>query len=361
MTEVLSQRALNRALLARQLLLQRARLAAVDALEHLVGMQAQSPLAPYVGIWTRVEGFECGELVTLINTRAAVRIALMRSTLHLVTASDCLALRGVIQSALTRQLIGTFGKRLAGVDLDEVAAAGRELVEEEPITLHVLGRALNKRWPGHDPDALAMAVRNLVPLVQPPPRGIWGSGGVARHTSAEKWIGRGVAHDSSPHSMVLRYLTAFGPATVADVQTWSGVSGLTAVVKELRPQLRTFRDEAGRTLFDVPTGLLPEAETMASPRFLPEYDNALVAHSDRSRIIDRADGSRVFGKGALLVDGFVSGAWRVLQKPQTATLTIELFRRLPAHERAAVTDEGERLLAFAAPAATRRDLKVTRP
>src|ERR1700680_2577202 len=221
MTEVLSQRALNRALLARQLLLQRARLAAVDALEHLVGMQAQSPLAPYVGLWTRVEGFEPGELVTLISTRAAVRIALMRSTLHLVTATDCLALRGVIQSALTRQLIGTFGKRLAGVNLDEVAAAGRELVEEEPITLHVLGRSLNKRWPDQDPNALAMAVRNLVPLVQPPPRGIWGSGGVARHTSAEQWIGRSVDPDPSPNRMVRRYLTAFGPATIADVQNWS--------------------------------------------------------------------------------------------------------------------------------------------
>ncbi len=160
--------------------------------------------------------------------------------------------------------------------------------------------------------------------------------------------------------MVLRYLIAFGPATVADVQTWSGLSGLTAVMKQLRPQLRTFRDELGRTLFDVTEGLLPDAETQAPPRFLPEFDNALVAHSDRTRIIDPAHKTLVFMKGALLVDGFVLGAWKIVRKPPTATLTIELFNGLPRSERGAVSDEGDRLLAFAAPAATQRDIRFTR-
>jgi len=355
--EILSRRALNRALLARQLLLQRAQISAAHALEHLVGMQAQAPLAPYVGLWTRLEGFAPDELVTLINDRAAVRIALMRSTIHLVTATDCLALRGVVQPALTRQLVGTFGGRLAGLDLTEVAVAGRRRVEKQASTLHLLGRSLGELWPDRDPDALANAVRNLVPLVQLPPRGIWGSGGVARHTSAEKWIGRGIAQDPAPHSMVLRYLTAFGPATVADVQTWSGLSGLAAVMQQLSPRLRTFHDEHGRTLFDVTEGLLPDAETQAPPRFLPEYDNALVAHSDRTRIIDPAYRTRVFTRGALLVDGFVLGAWKLARKPPSITLTIELFGRLPNHERRAVSDEAERLLAFAAPDATQRDIR----
>ena len=359
--EILSRRALNRALLARQMLLQRAQIAAVDALEHLVGMQAQAPLAPYVGLWTRVEGFAPDELVTLLTSRAAVRIALMRSTIHLVTARDCFALRAVVQRPLIRHLTATYGNRLAGLDLDEVARAGRERVEEQPITLHALGRSLNELWPDRDPEALAIAVRNLVPLVQVPPRGIWGSGGVARHTSAEQWIGRSVDPDPSPNRMVRRYLTAFGPATIADVQNWSGVSGLKTTVEAMRPQLRAFRDEDGRTLFDVTEGLLPDAETPAPPRFLPEYDNALLGHADRTRIIDHADRSRVFTRGALLVDGFTSGAWRITRTTRTASLAIELFRRLPRREQAAVSDEGERLLGFAAPAATQRDILLTQP
>ena len=359
--DILSRRALNRALLARQMLLQRAQIAAVDALEHLVGMQAQAPLAPYVGLWTRVDGFAPDELVNLITSRAAVRIALMRSTIHLVTARDCFALRAVVQRPLIRHLTATYGSRLAGLDLNEIATAGRERVEEQPTTLHALGRSLNELWPDRDPEALAIAVRNLVPLVQVPPRGIWGSGGVARHTSAEKWIGRSVAPDPSPHSMVRRYLTAFGPATIADVQNWSGVSGLKTTVEAMRPQLRTFRDEDGRTLFDVTEGLLPDAETPAPPRFLPEYDNALLGHADRTRIIDHAYKSRVFTRGALLVDGFTSGAWKITRTTRTASLAVELFRRLPRHEQAAVSDEGERLLDFAAPAARQRDILLTRP
>lgn len=362
-SEVLSRHALNRALLARQMLLRRVELPAAEVIERLVGMQAQIPNAPYVGLWSRLEDFHPDELVRLINERRAVRIALMRSTIHLVTARDCLALRQVIQPPLDRDLFrnSTYGPLIAGIDMPALIAAGRALLDERPRTPKELGALLHAQWPDRDATALAYAMRNQVALIQVPPRGVWGKSGQTRYATAESWLGQPLADDPTPDAAILRYLGAFGPASVADAQTWSGVAGLRAAFERLRPQLRGFRDERGTELFDLPDAPRPDADTPAPVRFLPEYDNALFSHADRTRII--ADEHRRFinenrlGIRTVLIDGFAHGMWKITGERGTATLTVEPFVPLAAEERDAVAEEGVHLLTFAAPDAGARDVR----
>ena len=362
--DVLGLYALNRALLERQLLLHRRKLSAAVAIERLVGMQAQIPNSPYVGLWTRLEGFRPQALADLINERRAVRIVLMRSTIHLVTARDCLALRPVLQPVMDRNLyVGSpYGRRIRGMDIESLSAAGRALLEEQPRTTGELGKLLSVLWPDRDASSLAYAIRNLAPLVQVPPRGIWGAGGQAACTTAEAWLGGSLGPDSSPDKMILRYLAAFGPATVGDIQIWSGLSALGEAIERLRPRLRVFRNEGGRELFDVPDGLLPDPNTPAPPRFLPVYDNLLLSHADRTRII--ADEHRKLagaGLGTVLLDGFVRGTWKITRHRTTATLIVEPFKRLSKKDTSALTKEGAQLLAFVATDADVQDIRFTAP
>ncbi|MGC5776357.1 winged helix DNA-binding domain-containing protein [Paenibacillus pabuli] len=351
--QVLGPRALNRALLARQMLLSRVNLPTLEVIERLVGLQAQAPTAPYFGLWTRIEDFHPDELSQLYLNHKVVRIALMRSTLHLVSAGDCLDLRPLVQSAHDRGLKGTYGKRLVGLDLNELASAGRALIEAQPLTFNELGKRLGERWPDHDPSVLAAAIRVLLPLVQVPPRGLWGNHGQAAHTSAEQWLGHPLSSESSVEKFVLRYLVAFGPATVKDIQVWSGLTRMSEVIKKLRPQLAVFRDEHGRDLFDLPDAPRPDAQTPSPPRFLGEFDNMLLSYADRSRIIDEAYRKQVFTvngiiRSTLLIDGFVSGIWKIQREHGTATLSIELFKQLSTEDHCAVMEEGAKLLKFAA-------------
>lgn len=348
-TRALGRRELNRALLARQMLLDRERITAGKAIERLVGMQAQVPRDPYIGLWSRVEGFDPLELSRLIEQRKAVRIASLRGTIHLHTARDCVALRAVVHPVNERWWRNQFGKKLTAAERRRVIAAGRALVEEEPRTFDQLGKLLHARWTAHEPFALAMTIRAGVPLVQVPPRGLWGKGGAARHTSAEHWLGVPLATDQRPDAMIRRYLAAYGPATIMDAQNWSGRTLLREAFERLRPTLRTFRDENGRELFDIRHGLLPDAKTAVPPRFLPEYDNILLGHQDRSRIATAMDYPRVVGDASLLVDGFVRATWRVERSGTRALLRIGPFAPLAQRDRSAVTAEGKRLLALLAP------------
>jgi hypothetical protein len=222
---VLDNRALNRALLERQLLLHRVARSAADTIEHLVGMQAQVPTSPYYGLWSRLTDFAPAELAQLIADRQAVRLAMMRSTIHLVSARDCLLLRPALQAFIERNLhTGTpFGRQIVGMDIAALVAVGRAILEAQPRTMVQLGALLHERWPERDAMSMAYAMRDLVPLVQVPPRGVWGASGQTTLTTAEAWLGQAMPSDCGSEAIVRRYLAAFGPATVADFQAWSGL------------------------------------------------------------------------------------------------------------------------------------------
>lgn len=322
-------------------------------------MQAQVPNSPYVGLWTRLEGFQPKELADRISRRHAVRLGLMRNTIHLVTARDSVEQWPLFQSLFDRTLrTSPYGRDLVGVDLNDLIAQARVFMEERPRTFPELGTLLAQRWPDRAANSLALAIRYLVPIVQVPPRGVWGKSARPTWAAADVWLRRPLAAKPSIGKLVERYLAAFGPATVADVATWSGLTGLRNVVERLRPKLRTFQDERGRELFDVPEGPLPDPETPAPPRFLPEYDNLLIGHDDRTRVIHRDYRYSIF-MGTLLVDGFVQGTWIVKRARDTAILTIEPLRGLTKGEGIAVGEEGERLLNFVAGDAAGQDVRIT--
>jgi len=360
--QVLSTRELNRALLARQFLLGRPALGRADVtgmVEHLIGLQAQAPFPPYYGLLSRLDGFRPGDLARLIEDRSVVRLALMRGTIHLVSARDSLPLRQLVQPVIERMFRTNHGKRLPGVDLAELAARGAELVDAEPLTFAELGAALAARWPDRPAADLAQGVRALVPLVQVPPRAVWGKAGLARHTSAQAWLGSGEPEQMSLSTLVRRYLGAFGPASVKDVQTWSGLTGLRAVVQDMRGDLVTFRDHNGVELFDLPDAPRPAGQTPAPVRLVAEFDNLVLSHADRSRVISPehwrfvASPNGIF-PGIVLIDGFAAGLWRL----DGGTLTIDLWAAASRATIREITAEAERLLAFAVPEAT-PDIRIT--
>jgi hypothetical protein len=364
----LSLRALNRATLARQILLDRENRGIAETLEHLVGMQAQLPNAPYVALWSRLEGFQPAELSQLLADHRALRMLLMRGTIHLVTATDALVLRPAVQAALERDVFGnsTFGRhRLEGLDMEAVLAAGREIVTERPLTNVQIRDELARRWPDRDPAALGYAVRGLLPMVHVTPRGIWQQSGPIALTTIEAWVGRSVDPVADLDTMVLRYLAAYGPSSVADAQAWSRLTGLREVFDRLRPRLAIFQDERGRELFDLPDAPRPDPDIPAPPRFLPEYDNVLLAHADRTRFVDDDVRKRVQGEqravGSILVDGVAGGTWTTAEPDGVRTLTIRALEPIGDDDRASLVDEATRLLAFLAPEAAIRQVTFGRP
>jgi winged helix DNA-binding protein len=369
-SDVLGVRALNRATLARQLLLERAGTPALDAVEHLVGMQAQIPHDPYLGLWSRLASFDHAELGRLLVERKVVRIVVMRGTIHLVSADDCLQLRPLMQPVLDAELRRhrEFGPALEGVDVAPVLAYVRTLVAQAPRSGTQLRAAIAQRFPQHDAAALAYACRNLLAFVQVPPRGVWGETMEVRSTTVEHWLGRPLAAAPSIDEVVLRYLAAFGPATVADIASWSRLTGMRAVVERIAPRLRTFRDERGRVLYDLPDAPRPDADTPAPVRFLPEYDNVLLSHADRARLHRAEQRGRLTAaaprkiKGTVLVDGVVQATWRIDRADDGATLLVDHAVAFPRGDAQAVEAEGERMLRFLEPerAATGGEVRLVR-
>jgi hypothetical protein len=348
---VLTSRQLNRALLARQMLLARETVTVRQAITHLVGLQAQVARPPFVGLWTRMNGFAPSDLLGPVRRRRVVRATSMRGTLHLMTATDFLAFRGPLQAALDRGLsvLGARGKTLDRAALEK---AGRSFFGKGPAEFEALRASLGTRHPEADIRAMAYRIRMTVPLVQVPSADRWGYPSHAEFALADDWLGKTVAAQPAPaDAMVKRYLAAFGPASVADAQAWSGLPGLREVFERLRPGLVTFRDERRRELFDLPRAPRPAADTPAPVRFMPEFDNLILSHKDRTRIIADADRPKVTLKNlqvraTFLVDGMVAGTWSMARKKKQADLVLEPFGRLPKSAAAALAEEGERLLRF---------------
>lgn len=361
---VLSTRALNRATLARQLLLAREATPALAAIERLAGLQAQEAAPPFVGLWTRLEGFRREELRGLLGRREVVRTPWLRATLHLVSAADFRALRGAVQPALTAALQSALRKRADGLDLAALAGEGRAFFEAGDRTFDDLRTALAERHPDGDVRAMAYAVRTHLPLVQVPEDGApWAFRARACFAPAATWLDAAPDEDPRPHPLVRRYLAAFGPASVADAQAWSGLRGLRDAFRELRPTLAAFRDERGRELFDLPEAPRPPEDAAAPVRFLPEFDNLVLAHDDRSRIVADAHRAAIVTanlrvRATFLVDGFVAGTWRVERSRKTATLVVEPFAALPGGAAAALEAEGTALLAFAEPEARSTAVRI---
>jgi hypothetical protein len=361
--EVLGQRTLNRALLQRQLLLRRVDIPVPTAVEHLLGLQAQAPMPPYYGLWSRLEGFDPHELGRMLTEREAVRLTLMRGTVHLVMVRDALVLRPLVQRVIERGHNGVFGRRMGGADLGELAAAVRELLVDRPLTARELGRRLVERGIGDDVEAIGNATRVYLPLVQVPPRGVWGAGGQAKYATIQAWTGRELETEPSIDDVVLRYLEAFGPASVMDVQNWSGLTKLKVVLERLRPRLLTFRDEHGKELFDLPDAPRPDPDVPAPVRFLGEFDNVLLGHADRRRIIPEAfpwEAMLAHGRfvNNLLVDGMLRATWWIEREgKRRARLAIRPFRELSTAEREEAAVEARRMIDFVAADVETREVR----
>jgi hypothetical protein len=368
-TAPLDRRTLNRTLLARQLLLERADKDAEETVAHLLGLQSQAPASAYPGLWSRLARFEFAELGKLLTERRVVRLVLMRNTVHLATAADALVLRPWLQPALDRGFRSSqWAAGVAGVDRAELLAYGRELLaaggtaEQAPGPAE-LRTALSERFPAADPASLVNALRVWAPLVQVPPRGLWGGVGGPRYALLDDWAGAPLA-EPDPAGLVRRYLAAFGPATPADMQKWSGLTGLKRVFTGL--DLRTYQAEDGRVLYDLPEAELADPSVAVPARFVTDFDNLVLSHADRTRVLADEHRSRVMTvngiiRGTVLVDGFVGGTWRFERGGDTAAVVVTPFAPLSRADRAALSEDGGRLLAASDPGAANREVRFEAP
>ncbi|NUS09281.1 MAG: winged helix DNA-binding domain-containing protein [Nonomuraea sp.] len=343
---VLTSGVLNRTTLDRQLLLSRSCLTPAEAVGRLVAVQGQEINAPYVGLWTRLAAFTQDDLAALLHGRQVVRGSLLRGTQHLALADDYVWIRPLVQAILSRTRQAAFGRTMPGVDLDELAELARGHLTGRTLTRPRLRDLLRERWPDADPTALGFSVQALLPIVHTPPNGIWGRGGATPFTLAEEWLGRPLDREPSVERLVVRYLAAYGPASVMDVQMWSGLTRLRPVIESM-PLLRKYQDTEGRVLYDLPDAPLVPEDAPAPVRFLPWFDNLIVAFADRGRLMTPEQRAQVCVGAVIhptfLVGGTVGGMWDL----KDGVLTIEPFHPLSDDVMGELAGEGTRLMAFA--------------
>jgi hypothetical protein len=361
---VLTKRQLNRGLLSRQMLLEREKFAPLAAIEKLVAMQAQIPRPPFMGLWTRLKDFDRLDLLRLLREKKAVRATSFRGTIHLMSTKDFLAIRPALSEMLERGASSIVARRMGGVDVMALHQEGREFFGKTATPFDEFRRHLEGKFPKQDVRAMAYTVRMGVPLVIHAADTDWGFSANADFGLAEKWLGAQFpAKPMSLETLVLRYLAAFGPATPGDAQVWSGLRGLREAFEKLRPKLVTFRDERKRELFDLPDAPRPDEDTPAPVRFLPEYDNVLLAHDDRTRIVADEHRGNVFLKnlqvvGTFLVDGFVAGTWKLECKKKSAVLALKPLAPIVKKSASALEMEGDALLRFLEPDALTSEVRV---
>ncbi|WP_083903418.1 winged helix DNA-binding domain-containing protein [Nocardiopsis alkaliphila] len=352
---VLDHRSLNRATPHRQLLLRSSDMSAVEVIEHLVGLQAQDPVPPDVGLWSRMRNFGIDDLEKSLHERAVVRSTLFRGTQHLVSAEDYLWLRLLLQPMSDRWQKGGFGRFTRGIDLVALAGRARVVIGTGVVARPDLGRALAGQGRGRArPFGTGSASGGPSATERP--------SGAARDHSVH--VGRAMARaavvrGALPQDLVLRYLASFGPATVKDIQTWSDMTRLREVVGRLRHRLLVLGGEEGADLFDLPDAPRPDPDTSAPVRFLAALDNVVLGHADRSRIMRQEQRKHVIVHAALFVDGFVHGLWKIDRTKGSVVLSVRLFESLPSTEKENVLREGGRLLRFAAGGADDHDIRFT--
>ncbi len=363
MAETITLRGLNRAFLARQMLLERAEAAAEAAIERVLGLQGQEAKHPFVALWTRLKGFKREDLLGPIRARRIVRATWARATLHLVTRNDYLALRAAFQPVLTAAMLGIFKNR--GVDLDTppILAAARRLYGQGPMTFGALRAALQAEFPDVDERMLGYAVRMSLGLIIADEDAPFGFKADPRFGLAESWLGEPPEAEPRPADLVWRYLAGYGPATVADFQSWSGLTGQKGIFAALRDELTVLKDERGREFYDLPGAERPDEDVPAPPRLLAEYDTALLGHADRGRIVPERyrkalQNNNLRVPSVVLVDGMVAGAWKLTVQRGQALARIQLFEDASKADKTAL--EGDALAAakFLEPGAKQWDAAI---
>lgn len=355
MPEVFTNRQLNRATLARQMLLQRSDMTTVEAVRFLGGLQAQQSNDPYIGLWSRLNGFSHQALTALIVDRTLARATTMRGTLHLHTADDLIGFRALVQNYLMATWRSGFRKRFAGQDEAAVHREGLKILKQGPTTIGAVGKVLGDKFPKADPLALAMMMQMRETLIQVPPTRIWGNGSAPMLERAETWLGRRKP-TLSRTDLVRRYLAAYGPASIQDMQTWCRLTKLSVEFKAIEKELVVFESEDGRVLYDLPDAPRPDPDTPAPVRFLPLYDNIYLGYDNRRRMLEERDLRHVnlftTFKPPVVVDGVLAAGWVVSRKKDGARLVIEPSHKLTKKEIRAVEAEGEPFLRFMEEGAT---------
>lgn len=352
--ETLNDRTLNRTFLARQMLLKREAATPVEAIERLDGLQAQEARPPFLALWSRLEGFQRDDLLKALADRTVVKATFTRGTLHLVSAVDYPAFRSTHASVLEAAMLPEMKEMAEVVPIPDLIAAAHRFLADGPATFTELRAELARRWPDLNERHMGYAVRLNLPLVATPDDSQWGGKAGAAFALADVWLGKTPAAEPDLVGVIRRYLAAFGPATVADIQTFTGFKGLKAVVEAM--DLVSYRNAAGKTLHDVQGGEITDGGALAPVRLLPDFDGVMLGHADRTRVISDDDRKRLGNKNlrvpaVFLVDGFAAGNWSLAATKTKATLTAVPFGTLTKAAKEALTAEGEALLRFVAPEA----------